>query len=47
MGANCAPLLTDPFLHSYESSFLDILIRSGHRRLASSFNLCYRDIEDS
>ena len=42
MGTNCAPLLADHFLHSYESEFLDNMIRSGHRRLARSFNLCYR-----
>ena len=35
-----------PFLYSYENEFLDNMIRSGHRRLASSFNLCYRYIDD-
>ena len=42
MGANCAPLLADLFLYSYENKFLDNMIRSGHRGLARSFNLCYR-----
>ena len=42
MGTNCAPLLADLFLYSYENEFLDNVIRSGHRRLARSFNLCYR-----
>ena len=46
MGTNCAPLLADLFLYSYEDEFLDNMIRSGHRRLARSFNLCYRYIED-
>ena len=46
MGTNCAPLLVDLFLYSYENEFLDSMIRSGHRRLASSFNLCYRYIDD-
>ena len=46
MRTNCAPLLADPFLHSYENEFLDNMIRSGHRRLARSFNLCYRYIDD-
>ena len=41
MGTNCAPLLAD-FLYSYESEFLDNMIRDGHRKLARSFNLCYR-----
>ena len=26
---NCAPLLADLFLHSYENEFLDNMIRSG------------------
>ena len=46
MGTNCAPLLADTFLYSYESEFLDSLVRSGHRRLAMSFNLCYRYTDD-
>ena len=40
------PLLADLFLYSYESKFLDIMIRSGHRRPARSFNLCYRYTDD-
>ena len=46
MGTNCTPLLTDLFLYSYENEFLDNMIRSGHRRLARSFNLCYRYNDD-
>ena len=46
MGTNCAPLLADLFLYSYENEFLDNMIKSGHRRLARSFNLCYRYIYD-
>ena len=46
METNCAPLLADLFLYSYENEFLDNMIRSGHRRLASSLNLCYRYIDD-
>ena len=34
MGTNCAPLIADIFLYSYENEFLDNMIRSGHRRLA-------------
>ena len=45
-GTNCAPLLADLFLYSYENEFLDNTIRSGHRRLARSFNLCHRYIDD-
>ena len=46
MGTNCAPLLADLFLYSYENEFLDNRIKSGHRRLARSFNICYRYIDD-
>ena len=46
MGTNCAPLLADLFLHSYENDFLDNMIRSSHRRLSRSFNLCNRYIDD-
>ena len=31
MRTNCAPLLADLFLYSYENKFLDNMIRSGHR----------------
>ena len=46
MGTNCAPLLADLFLYSYENEFLHNMIRSGNWRLARSFNLCYRYIDD-
>ena len=43
---SCVPLLADLFLYSYENEFLDNMIRSGHKRLARSFNLCYRYSND-
>ena len=46
MQTNCAPLLADLFLYSYENEFLDNMIRSGHRRLARSSNLCHRYKDD-
>ena len=46
MGTSCAPLLADLFLYSYENEFLDNMIKSGQRRFARSFNLCYRYIDD-
>ena len=46
MGTNCASLLADLFLYSYEDEFLDNMIKGVHRRLARSFNLCYRYIDD-
>ena len=46
MGTNCAPLLADLFLYSYENEFLDKLIKKGKRKLARKFNLSYRYIDD-
>ena len=46
MGTNFAPLLADLFLYSYESEFLDNMIRIGNRKPARSFNLSYRYIDD-
>ena len=44
MGTNCATLLADLFLYSYENEFLDKLIKKGKRKLA--FNLSYHYIDD-
>ena len=46
MGTNCAPLLADLFLYSYEAEFLDGFIRKGNRKIAQSFNLTFRYIDD-
>ena len=46
MGTNCAPLLADLFLYSYENEFLDKLIKEGKRKLARKSNLSYRYIDD-
>ena len=46
MGTNCAPLLDDLFLYSYENEFLDKLVKEGKRKLARKFNLSYRYIHD-
>ena len=46
MGTNCAPLLADLFLHSYEVDFIADLIRKKEYRLARSFNLSFRYIDD-
>ena len=49
MGTNCAPTpspLADLFLYSYEREFLSNMIKSGHRKLAKSFNLCYQCTDD-
>ena len=46
MGTNCAPLLADLFLYSYENEFFNKLIKEGKRKLARKFNLSYRYIDD-
>ena len=46
MGTNCAPLLVDLLLYSYENEFLDKLIKEGKRKLARMFDLSYRYIDD-
>ena len=43
---NCAPLLADLFVYSYENEFLDKLIKEGKRKLARKFNLSYPYIDD-
>ena len=44
---NCAPLLADFFLYSYENEFLDkLIIKEGKRKLARKFNLSYHHIGD-
>ena len=46
MGTNCAPLLADLFLYSYEADFIQNLIKEGNRNLAKKFNLTFRYIDD-
>ena len=38
MGTNCARLLADVFLYSYENEFLDNMTRGGHKKLARPSN---------
>ena len=45
MGTNCAPLLADIFLYSYEADFIQSLLSTGKKHLASRFNLTYRYID--
>ena len=44
--SNGNKLFADLLIYSYEKEFLDNIIRSGNRRLARSFNLCYRYTDD-
>jgi hypothetical protein len=46
MGTNCAPLLADLFVYSYESAFLQKLVKDKKIHEASTFNFTYRYIDD-
>ena len=46
MGTNCAPLLADLFLYSYEAEFVQSLLQAGKKQLAQQFNFTYRHIDD-
>ena len=46
MGTNCAPLLADLFLYSYEAEFVQSLLLAGRKHLAQQFNFTYRYIDD-
>jgi hypothetical protein len=46
MGATCAPLLADLFLYSYESGFLQKLVKDERIHEARAFNFTYRYIDD-
>ena len=46
MGTNCAPLLADLFLYSYEAEFIQKLISQKKKNVAQSFNHTYRYIDD-
>ena len=46
MGTNCAPLHAEIFLYSYEMDFIQSLLSTGKKHLASRFNLTYRYIDD-
>ena len=46
MGTNCAPLLADLFLYSYEVDFVQHLQKNKSRKQRKSFNLTCRYIDD-
>jgi hypothetical protein len=46
MGTNCAPLLADLFLYSYEAEFIQKLLHEKKKSLAVSFNSTFRYIDD-
>ena len=46
MGTNCAPLLADLFLYSYESEFLQKLVNDKKIHEARALHFTYRYIDD-
>ena len=46
MGTNCAPLPADLFLYSYESKFLQKLVKDKKIHEVRAFNFTYRYIDD-
>ena len=46
MCTNCAPLLADLFLYSYEADFIQGLLKKNEKKLARSFNFTFRYIDD-
>ena len=46
MGTNCAPLLADLFLYSYEAEFVQNLLSNKQKKLAACFNFTFRYIDD-
>ena len=46
MATNCAPLLADLFLYSYEADFIQGLLKKNEKKLARSFNFTFRYIDD-
>ena len=46
MGTNCAPLLADLFLYSYEAEFIQGLLQKNEKVLAQSFNFSFRYIDN-
>jgi len=46
MGTNCAPLLADLFLYSYEADLIQELLKKNEKELARSFNFTFRYIDD-
>jgi hypothetical protein len=44
MGTNCAPLLADLFLYSYEADFIQGLQKKNEKKLPRSFNFTFRYI---
>ena len=46
MGTNCASLLADLFLYSYEADFIQSFLQRIEKKLAQSFGSTFRYIDD-
>lgn len=46
IGTNCAPLPTDSFLYSHEADFIQGLVKKNEKKIARSFNVTFRYIDD-
>jgi hypothetical protein len=46
MGTNCAPLLANLFLYSYELKFIQNLLHKTNKPLAVAFNSTFRYLND-
>ena len=45
MGTNCAPLLADLSLRSYEASIIEGILKKNEKKLTRSFNFTFRYID--
>ena len=46
MGRNCAPLLADLFLYSYEADLIQGFLKKNEKKPSRSFNFTFRYIAD-
>jgi hypothetical protein len=46
VGTNCASLLVDFFLYSYDADFIQRRLKKSEKKLARSFNFTFRYIDD-
>ena len=46
IATNCAPLLADLFLYSYEADLIQGLLKKNEKKLARSFNFTFRYVND-
>ena len=46
MATNCAPLLADLFLYSYEADFIQGLLKKNEKEAGGSFSFTFRYIDD-